>query len=350
MIKRLVLNQKEIYQIEKLLYEISKKTICIDNSNFLHELVILSHRLPLRIRKFLNNFRLKEADDMVACVVSGYPINHEKIGLTPLNRNSKNIINTLEEEIFFVLLGSLLGDNIAWSAQQAGHIIHDILPVSGQENEQTGSSSKEELFFHTEDSFHNYRGDYLGMMCLRNNDNQAFTTIASREILKLIPSHIKNILFESRFIIQPDASYFEKHEFIQKQDLNKLDFENFLIDSEIRIKDMKNNPKPISILFGSKKNPYIRVDCINYMDALDEEANRAFKIFTDAFNKALIEMELKDGEVCFIDNFRAVHGRTPFKFPPKYDGSDRWMKRINITRDLRKSQDLRVNTTSRVIF
>ena len=56
---------------------------------------------------------------------------------------------------------------------------------------------------------------------------------------------------------------------------------------------------------------------------------------------------LHPGDICFIDNFKAVHGRRAFK--ARYDGHDRWFKRINITRDLRKSRAERSGATSRII-
>jgi hypothetical protein len=42
-----------------------------------------------------------------------------------------------------------------------------------------------------------------------------------------------------------------------------------------------------------------------------------------------------------------VHGRRAFK--ARYDGSDRWFKRMNITRDLRKSRADRIEAVSRII-
>jgi len=41
---------------------------------------------------------------------------------------------------------------------------------------------------------------------------------------------------------------------------------------------------------------------------------------------------LSDGDVLVIDNDRAVHGRTPFV--PRYDGTDRWLKRALVVREL----------------
>ncbi|MGA0208053.1 MAG: TauD/TfdA family dioxygenase, partial [Ilumatobacteraceae bacterium] len=41
---------------------------------------------------------------------------------------------------------------------------------------------------------------------------------------------------------------------------------------------------------------------------------------------------LQRGDVLVIDNHRAVHGRTPFT--PRYDGTDRWLKRSLVVRAL----------------
>jgi enduracididine beta-hydroxylase len=56
---------------------------------------------------------------------------------------------------------------------------------------------------------------------------------------------------------------------------------------------------------------------------------------------------LEPGDMLFVDNFRAVHGRRPFS--ARFDGRDRWLKRINVTRDLRKSRRVRGSRESRVI-
>jgi alpha-ketoglutarate-dependent taurine dioxygenase len=41
---------------------------------------------------------------------------------------------------------------------------------------------------------------------------------------------------------------------------------------------------------------------------------------------------LQAGDVLVIDNERAVHGRTPFV--PRYDGTDRWLKRALVVTSL----------------
>ena len=62
----------------------------------------------------------------------------------------------------------------------------------------------------------------------------------------------------------------------------------------------------------------------------------------------MTEVVLRPGDVLFIDNYRVVHGRKPFK--ARYDGTDRWLKRIGVTRDLRKSRAARETAASRIIY
>ncbi|PWQ99244.1 guanitoxin biosynthesis L-enduracididine beta-hydroxylase GntD [Leucothrix arctica] len=348
MISRLQLTTTEIQLIEQLLANVSRQFTSPEDPAFLHDAVVISHELPIRTRQFLNTFRLSEPSDAVVCVISGYPINHTKIGPTPLGRGEKSDTDrTLQEQMLLVLFASLLGDPVAWSTQQAGHIIHDISPVKGQENDQTGSSSETELLFHTEDAFHPYRGDYLGMMCLRNY-NQASTSIASNRALSMLTKEQVKKLVQPCVFIKPDASQFEKHDFPDMAGLSTEVISEFIRYSDEKIKKMDDFPEAVPVLFGDPRSPYIRVDCPIYMDTLDDETEDAIKALSDAFKQDQEDLTMSAGEICFIDNLRSVHGRNPFT--PRYDGNDRWLKRVNITRDIRKSRDMRITDTSRIIF
>jgi alpha-ketoglutarate-dependent taurine dioxygenase len=66
-----------------------------------------------------------------------------------------------------------------------------------------------------------------------------------------------------------------------------------------------------------------------------------------ALDAAVVRVVLRPGEVLFVDNYRAVHGRQGFK--PRFDGTGRWLKGLNIVRDLRKSRALRRGVEGRVI-
>jgi Fe(II)/alpha-ketoglutarate-dependent arginine beta-hydroxylase len=223
--------------------------------------------------------------------------------------------------------------------------MHDVLPIKEHEMEQIGTGSMQEITWHNEDAFHPYRGDYVGLMCLRN-PNHVATTFASLDSLDLDPRVIE-VLFEPRFTIRPDYSHSKEN--ARKPDCASND-EAVKVEAAFRnIQRMAFKREKISVLFGDKKTAYIRIDPF-FMDSLDDdaEAQSALNALIAFVDERLRDIVLEPGDFCFLDNYRAVHGRRSFK--PKYNGSDRWLKRINVTRDLRKSRDARLETWSRTIL
>ncbi len=67
-----------------------------------------------------------------------------------------------------------------------------------------------------------------------------------------------------------------------------------------------------------------------------------------AIDKNSTGIVLLPGVCLFIDNYKAVYGRSSFK--ARFDGTDRWLKRVNIARDLRKSRGVRKAPASWVIL
>ena len=61
------------------------------------------------------------------------------------------------------------------------------------------------------------------------------------------------------------------------------------------------------------------------MSATTSRARSALSALHAAVKLASRRVVLKAGELLVIDNDRAVHGRT--SFVPRYDGTDRWLKR-----------------------
>lgn len=340
---RLLLTDQEVASIQSLLHEIASRYASSEDPEFLRDAPLYAHELPRRVRAGLNEFRLDEPDDAL-CVVAGYPIDEEKIGRTPEHWKTKPPRSAvLEEEILLVLLGSLLGDCIGWSTQQDGHIVHDIFPIRGHEGEQLGSGSEQLLWWHTEDAFHPYRGDYLGMLCLRNPDDVPTTFAAVHGLERFLTPEQIRLLCEPHYTIRPDESHLKKN----KSDAREV--EGTLEAAYSRIETMNEAPEKIAILGGDPKSPYIRLDPY-FMDPVQDNpaAQAALDALVKAVDTILEDQVLRQGEICFIDNFKAVHGRKPFV--ARYDGRDRWLKRINIARDLRKSRPARSGAGSRVIF
>ncbi len=335
----ITLNAEEKSSIVALLGELAAGYRSAEDPEFLAEASVLAHALPLRVRRALNEFRLFEPSSAI-CRIAGYPVDDQAIGPTPSHwKERQRRCQALKEEILLVLMGSLLGDLIAWSTQQDGAVVHDIAPIRSHEHEQLGSGSAEELTWHTEDAFHPFRGDYLGMMCLRNPDHVP-TTSAVVDVAALDAGTVE-LLFEPLYTIRPDKSHLRQH---------RVDPVNGVaVDAaHERIEEMDSRPEKIAVLFGSRQSPYCRIDPY-FMDPPDEPAARAaLRKLIDHVDERLSNLLIGPGEVCFIDNFKAVHGRR--QFAARFDGTDRWLKRINITRDLRRSRASRPSPESRLLL
>ena len=310
------LTDEEVKAIRPLVKEVTSYHSSVEEPGFLDSASTYAQELPRRLRAFLNTFRLTEPSGV--CLVSGYPVDDSKIGKTPTHwRKEPGAFSTMEEEVFLNLCGALLGDAIAWSHQRDGLICQDLVPVKAHENEMLGSGSERELVWHTEDARYSYRGDYIGLMCLRNPDAVP-TTFASIDEVPLDPDHVK-VLFEPHFVFRPDPSH--------------------PTDSE---------PEKGPVLFGDPRSPYVRFDPYSMDRPETEEARSAMDYLIRALDENLTGVTLLPGECLFIDNYKAVHGRSSFK--ARFDGTDRWLKRINIARDLRKSRGVRKAPASRVIL
>ncbi|MBW4510722.1 MAG: TauD/TfdA family dioxygenase [Scytonematopsis contorta HA4267-MV1] len=347
-IPSLVLTPQEITEIKSLLRSITFEYNSIEDTNFLNKATLFAQELPRRIREVLNDFRLVE-NNLGACIISGYPINDSKIGKTPTHWEYKaDKMRTLEEQILFVLYSSLLGDVFGWSTQQDGYIIHDVFPIQKNENDQIGTGSMQPIWWHTEDAFHPYRADYIGLMCLRNPEHVP-TTISDLDVNQLSKAQVE-ILSEPHFVINLDESHKLKNGSNMTQKLKEKNLEESVNLAYDKVSEINTNYKEkVSILFGYLQSPYLRLDPY-FMDNIEdkEEIKSAFHELVDIINKRVTLVTLKPGDICFIDNYRSVHGRKPFK--ANYDGNDRWLKRINITKDLRKSRSARAKSTSRIIL
>jgi Fe(II)/alpha-ketoglutarate-dependent arginine beta-hydroxylase len=274
-------------------------------------------------------------------------VDDQKIGPTPAHWKTRPEISpTLEPEMLFVLLGALLGDPIGWATQQRGYILHDVIPIKEDENAQISTGSLQTIWWHNEDAFHPYRGDYVGLMCLRN-PNGVPTTFASIDMIEL-DAKVKETLFEPHYVIRPDESHTAKN----SGNGNNGNGHDHGIDDLVefaytQIQRLQVDSPKLSVLYGDPRSPYLRLDPY-FMDPLeDDKAQFALNSLIHAIDASLAEVVLQPGDCLFIDNYRSVHGRKPFK--ANYDGNDRWLKRINITRDLRKSRAARRSCTSRII-
>ncbi|MFH8347383.1 TauD/TfdA family dioxygenase [Streptomyces sp. NPDC018045] len=203
-----------------------------------------------------------------------------------------------------------VGDPVCWQTLQEGRLFNDVLPIEGQEHAQTGHSSVHSLDFHVEDAFDDDRCDVLALLCLRNPGLTA-TTVATAGALVGVGEEDRTLLCRPRFAIRPDPEHLKA--------------------------GRSADPSPVwrPVLIGGSR-PYLRVDPAYTTTAPgDDVAARAFSRLCHRLEEALTRVRLRPGDLVLIDNHRAVHGRDPFA--PRYDGTDRWLRKLTLTFDLQRS-------------
>lgn len=320
--------------IRKTLQDLSAKYASCEGPGFLMDLPLLSQELPLGVRRFVNAFRLLDAQPYL--LVKGHAVDQAAIGKTPSDWRKMGISTTLSEEVLLLLYAGLLGEPFGWKTQQDGKLIHDVFPIERDKREQLGTGSLEVLSWHSEDAFHEYRADYLLLFAIRN-PNRAATTIGYFPV-DAIDKDTVSLLFEERFFIKPDESHLTTNNTALGE--NSRSFSKIL--------RMQADPAPVSILSGDPQSPYLRLDPY-FMSTRpgDIAAESALRAVTRAIDDTLQDLVLQEGDMLILDNRRAVHGRRVFF--PTYDGNDRWLKRVNVTRDIRKSRISRSSSICRKI-
>ncbi|MEW2391019.1 guanitoxin biosynthesis L-enduracididine beta-hydroxylase GntD [Streptomyces venezuelae] len=327
------LTEEENAAVDRLVAEV-RRVPAGTTMELLHQVCLTAQRLPERIRSELNAMRL--FDSPRALVVTGFRIDDDRLGATPCVRPAPEPERTLDQELLLLLHASLLGEPFGWATQQNGRLVHDVLPIPGEETEQMGSSSETELLWHTEDAFHPLRCDYVGLLCLRN-DQRVATTLGWPDLSRLAPED-RATLFEPRYLIRPDTSHTPQQNSGGAQSAERFE----------AIAAMDGDPERVAVLFGAPDDPYLRIDPA-YMSpaAGDASAQRAYENITALIEEGLHHVVLEPSSLLLVDNYQAVHGRKPFA--AAYDGRDRWLKRVNITRDLRRSRAVRQSATSLLV-
>lgn len=311
-VPRLRLSQESVTSINALADHIAGDWDSIESADFLAEAAVMAHNLPDELRRFISAARIHE-EELFA--VSGWPVDDAALGPTPESWEAASSCQTLRHEIVLALVASLLGDPFGMSALQDGHVVNHIIPLPGAESTVTAFSSTGGLEWHTENAGLDCRPDYLAFLCLRNPD-QVPVTLSSPAGTGLAEATIE-VLREPRFMVLALGP-----------------------TGTVRV----NTP----VLSGSRTTPYIRIDPV-YMKARDGDAEAAAAL-TDIcarLTEATRSFAPLQGDMYVLDNYQLVHGRPAFR--PRYDGTDRWLIRVKVAKDIRRSREFRDSASDRVV-
>ncbi|WP_052395099.1 TauD/TfdA family dioxygenase [Kutzneria sp. 744] len=280
-----------------------------DDPGWLADARELCCMLPARLRATLRRFTSHSGAEAML-LVRGLPVAAADVPPTP------SVAGSVQREASMpaaalVLLGMFMGELVAFREEKSGALVQDVVPVPGQERVQ-GNSGSVRLTMHVENAFHAHRPDFVGLMCLRNDhDNVAGLRVASsrKALPRLTPAH-RSLLHEPRFVTAAPQSF------------------NQGAAAET----------PHGVLTGAVDDPDVRVDFGNTA-ATDPAAAAALAELERAFDAVASTLILAPGDVAWVDNRLSLHGRT--SFTPRYDGGDRWIQRVFVQLDFRRSRVVR---------
>jgi L-asparagine oxygenase len=198
-----------------------------------------------------------------------------------------------------------IGRAVGYDREQGGRLIQDIFPVRSNEREQVSSSSKVVLGSHTETAFHPHRPRFVVLLCLRSEPQAATTYADVADIVVHLSNEHLAALQTNEFVTSIDTSFMSNGE----------------PDAQVHVTPLTATGEGWSLIYDQL-----------LMRGTTPRAIAALSALHDAVKHSTQQVVLAAGDILVIDNHRAVHGRTPFA--PRYDGTDRWLKRALVVQSL----------------
>ncbi|GAA3416436.1 TauD/TfdA family dioxygenase [Streptosporangium vulgare] len=295
----------DVRQEIKRLAELLAETVpgLLDEPHWLAAARDLSCALPAALRTALRNFSANSGQAGVI-QIHGLPVG--PLPPTPTSRESVERWATVPASVI-VLCAMVLGEVVGFEGEKRGALVHNVVPVPGEERTQSNAGSVN-LEMHTENAFHPHRPDFVALSCLRQDlDGEAGLRVASlRRAIGLLSAEQRRILAEPRFRTDPPPSF-----------------------------NGSGTGVVHGAISGAPEDPDAQVD-FHATRPLDEGAARAMAALREALEAVCDTVYFAPGDLAIVDNRVALHGRTPFS--PRYDGHDRWLHRVFVHADSRRSR------------
>jgi L-asparagine oxygenase len=208
------------------------------------------------------------------------------------------------------IVSHALGHMVGYAAEGHGHLLQDMVPNAKLAATQQSQGSRVELEAHTEQCFSGLRPDYVVLGCLRGDADAATYAFPALDLLTHVDPTDVMELFRPLWTTLVDES-----------------FADFLDTREVR--------GPFSILSGDVDDPTMLVDQ-DLMHGITKHAQALLERVLEIYVAHRHAVVLQPGDVLLLDNLRAMHGRSPFA--PRFDGTDRFITRGFVVRDLRRSR------------
>jgi hypothetical protein len=299
---------------------ISKRDPYASPDEFLDEAELAFHQLPRDLRLTVSNFR-RDGNLYGALLIRNLPIDAD-LPATPIDSRRSLQKTSCVSEAVLAIFARALGDPIAYKQEKDGELFQNICPTRRNIEKLSSESATVLLDFHTETAFHPYLPDFVLLFCLRSDhDRRARTEVAStRHIIPLLPLKYRSLLFQPLYRTGIDYSFGSPS-------------------------GRQANGPLLPVFYGNAYDPFMKYD-LDLMKGETIEAQEALAQMQTATNAAKNYVQLQPGDLMIVDNRRSVHSRS--EFTPRFDGSDRWLQRCYVLRDLARSEESRM-TRSRFI-
>jgi L-asparagine oxygenase len=290
---------------------------------FCNEIKKLSYEIPEHLKNIFINFKNNGSE--TGFLLINVPSSNDTIPLTP-DSNKYYIGGTTEISKIQAILMSIMGNMVSYEAEGNGNLFQDIVPVKSMSNNQTSAGSNFELEIHTEQAFSKLRPDIISLACLRGDVNALTYVLPIQYLLSNMDDDEIELLKKPLWKTGVDLSF-------------KLN-NDYFIDGDIR--------GPFPIIQGNEKNSILLFDQ-DLMFGITEKSQFILKKIVNIYYKYRLTHNLISGDIIFIDNNKAVHGRSQFK--PNYDGFDRFLVRSFLVFDyerVKKACDKKANMISAI--
>jgi Fe(II)/alpha-ketoglutarate-dependent arginine beta-hydroxylase len=288
-----------------------------NSPDFLDSIPTYARRMPGRLIAFMDD--LRHDDRAVAAVIrGGWHDGLDGIRTPEGWREARTAKAGLVQDFLVALHGAMLGEVFSWHGQQDGSLVHDLMPTFADRGEQLGSGSETALLWHTEDAFHPCRADFVLLYSVRAKEDATSTLAWLHE--GALGAETVTTLKQSKYVFKPDTSY--------------TDYDTF-------------DNRPVPLLSGDAEVPHLRADSVYYEPPEGERERAALDSLFTALAGSIVEVRMFSGDTLVLNNRRVVHGRSEFE--AKYDGTDRWVKRVNVAEDLDRSRAYRCCADSRIV-
>lgn len=255
---------------------------------------------PEFLRQLVNNYlSLNSADTLI---IKNVPID-KNLDETPLEVFESKFKKGRISENLLLMVGSLLGTPFAIDTENRGFLIHNIYPVERYAKTQSSKSSEAFLTLHTELSCLDTPPDFLVLLGLRESDDAVITPVVKLdEILSFLTPSEAALLHQPLFITN--------------------------IDESMRTSELKNTlTRPFSVITYDAGIHRWRYD-VEYTKGIDEKSSQVVAKIAEIQYTLFHEIVVETGSLVVINNTKLAHARKSFL--AKYDGTDRWIQRINI--------------------